>query len=648
MATGKNTSSQLKLAVFDLDGTLIRPRSSWKYLHEKLGTWEMARANAELFYDKKITWEEWANRDAKLWKGTATDEVERIARKCPITRGARETICRLGERDFAMAIISGGLSFFAERVGQELKIQNVFANKLSSKDGILTGEVVNLVTQTNKCELLSLLLERLGLSLRQTVAIGDDFTMIPMFKIVGQSIAFNPFDLDVSKSACITVNSPSLLDILPYILSNPAVDSDPGKTWIREKGQWSLKNAVPKYSLVDLFAGPGGLSLGFRMSGFFEPTAAVEFNPKVAETYRTNLGVKVIEAEIGKVKPKQLADALLKLTNESGYKAVDAIIGGPPCRPFTTANKGGTRWEKVREQNKGKNSDIDHPDWLCFSQIVDALQPRVVVAENVLGFRNHDDVFLKFLDRLKNFGYATSSRELQAHCFGIPQNRKRLFIAGVKDFTGDKDSILPLNPKVRPADIVSVKNAISDLPELSNDSTASQFSKYRRVRPARYQSLMRNGCQVLYDHVTHSVHPVMAERFKYIPSGYSLRKAWAEGKIPEASMQSQYVRGNVRKGFSQNTLENMHSNIYRRLKWEDLSCTITHIRKTVLIHPLQNRLISVREAARLQSFPDWFRFSGSISQQYQQIADAVPPFLALAIASHLAELLISMSKPTTL
>ena len=227
----------MRLAVFDLDGTLIRPRSSWRYLHEKLGTWEAAKPNAELFHDKKIDWEKWANLDAKLWKGTRVDGVEKIAGKCPITSGARETIRRLRERNFAMAIISGGLSFFAEKVGQELKIQNVFANKLNSKDGILTGEVTNVVTHTNKCEILSSLLERFGFSLRQTVAIGDDFTMIPMFKIVGLSIAFNPVDIDVSESACITVNSQNLLDILPYILENPATENNNlSKTRILGKG----------------------------------------------------------------------------------------------------------------------------------------------------------------------------------------------------------------------------------------------------------------------------------------------------------------------------------------------------------------------------------------------------------------------------
>lgn len=222
MVAGKNPSKRLKLVAFDLDGTLIRPRSSWKYLHQKLGTWKMAKLNAELFYDEKITWEEWANLDARLWKGVSTHEVERIAEECPITRGAKETVRKLSEQDFTLAIISGGLFFFAKTVGQELKIPYVFANKLRSKGGILTGKVVNSVTQTNKCRLLSQLLGRLGLSLRQTVAIGDDFTMIPVFKVVGLSIAFNPSKPNVGKGASITVNSQSLLDILPYILSGPA------------------------------------------------------------------------------------------------------------------------------------------------------------------------------------------------------------------------------------------------------------------------------------------------------------------------------------------------------------------------------------------------------------------------------------------
>jgi DNA (cytosine-5)-methyltransferase 1 len=414
---------------------------------------------------------------------------------------------------------------------------------------------------------------------------------------------------------------------------------------LTERFNKDRKTSTRRLSFVDLYSGPGGLSLGFTMSGFFEPVAAVESNSKVAETYRTNLGIDVAEKEVGKVDPEEL----LRRANEKGYDTIDAVIGGPPCRPFTTANKGETRWERVRENNKRENGDVEHPDWLSFWHIIEALdpQPRIVVAENVTGFKNHDDIFSKFLGRLEKY-YTTTFKELHAHCFGVPQNRKRIFIAGVRDFKGNPESILPPNPPLKSIKTVTVKEAISDLPELSNDSPGSMFSMYRKGRPTRYQSLLRNGCSKLCDHIAHPVHPVMATRFKYILQGSNLRRVWKEGLIPEEFMHSQYLKGNVRKQFSQTTLKNMHSNIYRRLVWEDVSCTITHVRKTVLIHPLQDRLISIREAARLQSFPDWFRFSGSISQQYQQIADAVPPFLAQAIANHLAELLSKMSKSRTL
>jgi DNA (cytosine-5)-methyltransferase 1 len=410
----------------------------------------------------------------------------------------------------------------------------------------------------------------------------------------------------------------------------------------------SLKNVARKYSFVDVFSGPGGLSLGFKMSGFFEPIGAVELNQKAAETYRTNLGVKVIDAEIGKVESKDLANSLFRRAHEVGYEKIDAIVGGPPCRPFTTANKGGTRWEKIRENNKEKNGDDEHPDWLSFWQIIEALDPlpRIVVAENVMGFKNHDDVFSKFLNRLKEY-YATCFRELHARCFGVPQNRKRIFIVGIKDFDGNPESILPINPQPESFKVVAVKDAISDLPELSNNSPGTQISNYGKGRPTRYESSLRGECKFLQDHITHSVHPTMAERFTHIPPGCSLRKAWADGAVPKASMHSYYFVGNIKKEFSKSTLRNMHSNIYRRLGWKEASCTITHVRKTVLIHPLQDRLISIREAARLQSFPDWFRFSGSISQQYQQIADAVPPLLAQAIADHVGKLLASKFSPST-
>jgi len=218
MVIEQNSCSELKLVIFDLDGTLIKPSSSWQYLHQKLGTRKEARKNSELFYAGKLSWDEWAERDARLWAGSDVNEVKRIVQRCPLTKGAKKTVLKLKENGLDMAIISGGISFFADRVAQELEISHVFSNKLHEKDGKLTGEVTITVTSTNKPILLLQLLKQLKLSLEHVGAVGDDFTMVPLFKIVGLSIAFNPSKTDVKESADIVIVGQSLLDILPHIL----------------------------------------------------------------------------------------------------------------------------------------------------------------------------------------------------------------------------------------------------------------------------------------------------------------------------------------------------------------------------------------------------------------------------------------------
>jgi len=189
-------------------------------LHEKLGTWRKAKKNSDLFYTDKLTWEEWAKRDAKLWAGIEVNEVKRIAQKCPLTKGAKETVSKLRQKGFAVTVISGGVSFFADRVGQELKIAHVLANKLHERNRLLTGKVTVSVTSTNKRKLLLQLLRQLKLSPRQAAAVGDDFTVIPLFKIVRLSIAFNPLTIDVEKNAHVVVKSANLVDVLPHILKN--------------------------------------------------------------------------------------------------------------------------------------------------------------------------------------------------------------------------------------------------------------------------------------------------------------------------------------------------------------------------------------------------------------------------------------------
>jgi DNA (cytosine-5)-methyltransferase 1 len=385
----------------------------------------------------------------------------------------------------------------------------------------------------------------------------------------------------------------------------------------------------PLWSLVDLFSGPGGLSLGFKLTGLFEPVAAVECSSLAADTYEANIGAKVLRKRIS----GDEAECMLEAAKSRGYDGVDAVVGGPPCRPFSLSNRGGTRWEVIR-----KIAQInDHPDWQIFLKLVRSLRPKIVVAENVMGFARRAEVFSHFIKGLHEQGYTVATPMLSAENFGVPQKRRRIFILALRGLT-DSKLLVPHSPTGLKK--TTVADAISDLPRITNEKPGTVESRYRRGRPTRYQSTMRGESRILFDHIAHSVHPVMAKRFRYISQGSNLIKTWKEGRIPSGVLQASYWNGSHRRnGFSDRTLSFMHSNIYRRLLWNSPSTTITHVRKSVLLHPAQDRLLTVREAARLQSFPDWFRFKGSISLQYQQIADAVPPLLAKAVAEHIANLI---------
>lgn len=386
------------------------------------------------------------------------------------------------------------------------------------------------------------------------------------------------------------------------------------------------KNA---YSLVDIFCGAGGLSKGLKMSGFFEPVAGVELNADASDTYRKNFpSAEVLQTEVMNMTGKQL----LKIARNKGHRRVDALCGGPPCKPFSQANKGKTHWKFIKKIKK----IAFHPDWENFLRLVRELDPLFVIAENVMGFRTNREVFLPFVEQLKEMGYTVASPLLDASKFGIPQKRMRIIILALKgDF--DPNELEP-SPTIHEPNYVC--DAIFDLPPLTNKNVGTYKSSYIGKILPPYAKKLRKNKQTLYNHQTHSVHPVMQKRFVHIPPGYNLKKAWEEGKIPKKILKSSYELMGRKRRYSLKALEQIHSNIYRKLRWKKLSPTLTHPRKTVIIHPTQNRLLSVRECARLQSFPDNFVFTGTMNQQYQQIADAVPPLLAQAIGSNIAKLWI--------
>lgn len=341
---------------------------------------------------------------------------------------------------------------------------------------------------------------------------------------------------------------------------------------------------------IDLFAGAGGMALGATWAGV-DVKIALELNAAAANTHSTNHpGCLTIQGD---------ARFVTRLLNGRPAREKLVVFGGPPCQAFSTSN------QKTRGPANDKN--LLYKDFLKF---IAALKPEWIVFENVPGIlESHSKTYVNDIEIcLKRMGYGTSLGVLNAAHFGVPQNRKRFFVIGALN----QDA--PHLPVGKANLAVSVGDAISDLPVLQNGASES-FLPYQSSPSSPYAKKLRRsrlGCEnnLVSDNASYVV-----DRYKHIPQGGN----WQD--IPARLMTNYADR------------QNCHTGIYHRLREDLPSVVIGNFRKNMLIHPTQDRGLSVREAARLQSFPDWYRFEGSIGQQQQQVGNAVPPLLAKAVFS---------------
>jgi DNA (cytosine-5)-methyltransferase 1 len=337
---------------------------------------------------------------------------------------------------------------------------------------------------------------------------------------------------------------------------------------------------------VDLFGGAGGMSLGALMAGI-TVTTAIESDSRAAATYRTNHPrVAVLNERIERV------DNLM-----TGTRQPAIVFGGPPCQGFSVSN------QKTRNiTNEG--------NWLFaqYLRIVAEMTPAWVVFENVTGILQTAQGFFirEVQSRLNGLGYTTSTWVLNAADFGVPQRRSRLFVVGsLQGYSV---------PAPRPCAqaYVTVRDAIGDLPRLRNGSMFDQLP-YPRPAQSAYAAAMRGLLTRCGNHYVTNNSDVVLRRFPYVPQGGNWRN------IPRRLMRT----------YADPT--RCHTGIYRRLRLDQPAVVIGNFRKNMLIHPTQDRQLSVREAARLQSFPDWYDFQGSIGFQQQQVGNAVPPLLAKSV-----------------
>ncbi len=336
---------------------------------------------------------------------------------------------------------------------------------------------------------------------------------------------------------------------------------------------------MSKYKVIDLFCGIGGFSYGFEMTNKFEVILGADIWNVALDTFKENHNkTELINEDIRELD----ANFWNKYKNN-----VDVIIAGPPCQGFSM---NGQR-KKDDERNTLFNEVV---------RITKLTLPKYVVIENVVGLlsmTNEDGDNIKDLIKteFEKIGYKSEYKVLNAADYGVPQARKRVIFIISKDY--------PLShpePLLKETEYITVGDALGNVDPVGNEYFEPSTD---------FQKLM-SGRKDILNHDKRQSNELVTRRMSFIPQGGN----WKD--IP------------VELGTGGGT----YSNAYRRLDNSKPSITIKHAAKAMIIHPTENRILTTREVARLQSFNDDFVLKGSVSDQHQQLANAVPPLLGKAIA----------------
>lgn len=367
-----------------------------------------------------------------------------------------------------------------------------------------------------------------------------------------------------------------------------------------------------KPTVVDLFCGAGGLSYGFEMAGF-DVVAALDFDPIAAETYRQqNPTIPLLVDDVANVTGKQF--------KRIAGRNIDVVIGGPSCQGFSTHGK--------RDPNDPRNFLFKH-----FVRIVDELRPTWVVMENVRGLLTYDRGRYRneIHSAFHRIGYKIESKVLRAVDFGVPQMRERLFFIASRvsneiEFPAPTHCPPDMTALTGLKAFVTVRDAIGDLPRLGDAGEATTYTNPPESAFQRYAR--RRSRQRLSFHRARRVSDLAMSIITRVPEGSGLRA------IPPDQLPERFRR---MRTISTGELRRDCTTLYHRLAWDKpsytITCYFTNVSSGPFVHPEENRSLTPREAARLQSFPDDYKF---VEKQLQrQIGNAVPPLLALAVAQSL-------------
>lgn len=360
------------------------------------------------------------------------------------------------------------------------------------------------------------------------------------------------------------------------------------------------------YNTIDLFCGAGGLSLGFQQAGF-NILAGIDFDDAALDTYEHNLdGAKALKEDL--YKPEE---AWKDVEEAIDNKKIDMIIAGPPCQGFSLTG--------ARDLNDTRNKL-----YLAVVKAVEYFKPDAFLIENVPGMATLYKGVVKeqIINTFEDLGYAVSvtPKPLLAANYGVPQMRKRMFFVGFRKDLGYSYFDFP-KPYLDPEHYVTSGDAISDLPSLQ-DELGENVADYTMPAKTDYQKLMRKGSNKLFNHVATKHTDYVKWVISQVPEGGNY-KDLPDGVGTSRKFNEAWTRYDSHK--PSRTIDTGHRNHFH-YKW--------------------NRVPTVRENARLQSFPDRFEFLGTKTQQNRQVGNAVPPLLAQAVADKIKKHIDGNDKPS--
>lgn len=403
------------------------------------------------------------------------------------------------------------------------------------------------------------------------------------------------------------------------LVRGPFVELEPHPQHCETKGELrqlvaDLRAKDPDVVLAaDLFAGAGGLSLGLEQAGMRVILSADHYQDAVRTHVHHFAGMSV-DWDLSDVSRVEEIAALMRDLE------IDVLAGGPPCQPFSKAGRSGIRY---RVEHGLRDPHDERRDlWRAFLEVVRLARPRAVIMENVPDMALDREMFIlrAMVGELEGLGYAVEERVVETWRYGVPQFRQRLIMVGLRDG-------LAFEWPPEAGRRTTVGEAIGELPHVEGgfrpEGGAEGFMDYPGPRTSFQREMRRlvpdEHAHRVYDHITRPVREDDAEAFRNMDS-----------KTRYSDLAPEFRRYR----------HDIFDDKYKRLDEDDLSRTITaHIAKDGYwyIHPRQHRTLTVREAARLQTFPDHYRFNGPPSAAFKQIGNAVPPMLARALGEAVLE-----------